>query len=236
MKRISAIFSAGVILFFSSCNNSGKEKGETKMGDTTAATVVTAPSFIPFKVFMVQHTVKNFDKWKAAYLAHDSIRQMSGITHYVFGRGLADSNSVIVIDKMNDVKKAKELSASPNLKEAMEKAGVTGPPKFSYAEVIRNDDAKIDQKERIMVAHKVKDFDAWLKVYDGEGKATRQANGMLDRGLARGVDDPNMVYIVFAVTDMAKAKARMASPELKKVMTDAGVEGPPQIMFYRLVE
>ena len=57
---------------------------------------------------------------------------------------------------------------------------------------------------------------------------------MVERGMARGMDDPNMVYIVFAVTDMDKAKARITSEELKTLMTDAGVEGPPSITFYTL--
>jgi hypothetical protein len=59
---------------------------------------------------------------------------------------------------------------------------------------------------------------------------------LTDRGLARGIDDQNMVYIVFAITDKEKATARMNSEELKKIMTDAGVDGAPQIMYYNLAE
>ncbi len=242
MKRIFAIITAGVILFFSSCNSNGKETEATTTDSTTTTTAgvdtttVAEPAFTPFKVFMVHHHVKNFDTWKAAYMAHDSMRQAYGITHYVIGRELGDSNMVMVIDKMNDEKRAKEFAGLPKLKEAMQKAGVNSAPIFSYVNVIRNDDSKIDQKDRIMIAHKVKDFDTWLKAYDGEGKATREANGMIDRGMARGIDDSNMVYIVFAVTDMAKAKARAASPELKKIMMDAGVMGQPKVYFYKLVE
>jgi quinol monooxygenase YgiN len=87
-----------------------------------------------------------------------------------------------------------------------------------------------------MIAHRVKDFEAWLKVFDEEGPAKRKENGFLDRGLARGLDNPNMVYIVFAITDKEKAKARINSAELKKIMTDAGVEGPPQFMYFSLPE
>ena len=197
---------------------------------------MTPPAFTPFKVFLIQHHVKNFDAWKVGYLAHDSVRQAYGITKYGLGRGTADSNMVTVFDKMDDENKAKEFAKLPNLKEAMQKAGVNSTPTFSYATVIRNDDSPIDQKDRVMVSHKVKNFDAWLKVYDAEGKDTRAANGMIDRGMARDLDDSNMVYLVFAITDMAKAKARVASPELKKIMTDAGVIGQPKIYFYKLVE
>jgi hypothetical protein len=233
MKQISLILTAGVIIFLSSCSGGAKE--EKKAEDTTAAAAPAKPVFEPFKVVMITHPVKDFDKWKAGYLSHDSVRKAYGISQFVMGRGLEDSNMVIVIDKMSDVQKAKQFTALPDLKEAMQKAGVTGPPTFDYVDVIRNDDTKIEQNDRIMVVHKVKDFDAWLKVYDNEGVSTRAANGLVDRGLARGIDDPNMVYIVFAVTDMAKAKARVSSEELKKIMTDAGVEGPPRIHFYRLV-
>jgi quinol monooxygenase YgiN len=185
---------------------------------------------------MVQHKVKNFAKWKSAYMAHDSMRQAYGISHFQIGRSMDDSNMVIVIDKITDVKKAKDFAASAGLKAAMQKAGVSGAPAISYSDVVRNDASVIDQKDRVMVAHKVKDFDAWLKVYDAEGMKSRMENGVIDRGLARDADDPNMIYIVFAIADMAKAKARIGSEELKKLMMDAGVEGAPKITYYRLVD
>lgn len=46
------------------------------------------------------------------------------------------------------------------------------------------------------------------------------------------MDDPNLVHIVFSVTDMEKAKKRMADPELKKLMEEAGVLEAPAISFY----
>ena len=132
--------------------------------------------------------------------------------------------------------KAKEFSALPNLKEAMKKAGVTGPPEFAYYDVIRNDDSKIDQKERLMVTHRVKDFDAWLKVYDAEGTAKRMEEGLIDRGMARDIDDPNIVTLVFAITVMAKAKEGISSEAKKKLMMDAGVDGPPKMFYYKIVD
>ena len=222
-----------------SCNDSGEKKDEeTKIDETKTeeTTPVITAAFTPFKVIMVQHPVANFDKWKEGYMSGDSIRKAYDITHFIVGQGIDDPKKAIVINKITDVQKAKDFSKLPYLKDAMKKSGVTGQPVFSYAEVVRNNDTKIDQKERVMIAHKVKDFDAWLKVYDGEGESKRMENGLLDRGLARGADDPNMVYIVFAVTDMAKAKARMNSEELKTLMSGAGVEGPPKIFFYKIID
>ena len=149
---------------------------------------------------------------------------------------MKDSNLVYVADKFDDLARAQTFSTLPNLKEAMKKAGVVDKPGFSYAEMVRSDDSPIESNDRLGVAHHVKDYAAWLKAFDAEGPAARAANGLVDRGLARGLVDSNMVYITFAVTDMAKAKARYTSPELKKIMTDAGVDSPPTARWYRIVK
>jgi hypothetical protein len=242
MKPISAILATGAILFSFSCNSGSDSKTEdsttadTTTVDTSAATVATKPEFAPFKIFIVQHRVKDFGRWKPVYLAHDSLRQAYGITHFRFGRGLDDSNMVYVIDRISDVQKAKELAASSVLKNAMTKAGVSGPPKFSYSEVVRSDTSTVEPRERVRITHKVKDWDIWLKFYDSAGTKTRGEHGLLDRAITRGVDDPNLVSVVFAISDLAKAKARLNSEELKKLLKDAGVEGKPQITYYRIVD
>ncbi|MES1225259.1 MAG: hypothetical protein ABUT20_57790 [Bacteroidota bacterium] len=234
MKRLSTILAAGMVLLLASCSGGGKE--ENKTADTTAAAAPAKPAFQPFKLMMVTHPVKDFPKWKAAFLAHDSVRKVYGISPLSIGRELADSNNVIVINMISDIQKTKEFAALPELKEVMKKGGVVGPPTFDYVEVVRADTSNIPQKDRLMIAHKVKDYNAWLKVFDGEGTATRAGFGMIDRGIARGIDDSNMVYVLFAISDMAKAKARGDSPVLKKIMDSAGVISKPVIHFYKVVE
>ncbi len=87
----------------------------------------------------------------------------------------------------------------------------------------------------VAVSHRVKDFDIWFKAYEADSTG-RSSNGLIERGIARNLQDSNTVSILFEVSDMAKAKARISSPELKKVMTDAGVEGPPTIRWYKLIK
>jgi quinol monooxygenase YgiN len=231
-----------VVLFSCNDNKTESAKEESKMSETTTtATTATAPAptptveaaFVPFKVMVIKHTVADFDKWKPAYLAHDSVRKAYGLTDLDLVRGMDNPNKVIVVEKISDLQQAKDFSKLPNLKEAMKKGGVKGTPEFSYWDVVRHDDSKIDTKDMVVVTHKVKDFDAWVKVYDEEGKATRANEGMVDRVMARNVDDPNMVHLVFAVTDMAKAKAAITSEAKKKLMMSAGVEGKPVIEFYK---
>jgi hypothetical protein len=189
--------------------------------------------FAPMKVMIIKHRVADFDKWKPAFDAHASKRKEYGQTDLDLLRRIENPNDVLIVEQISDVQKAKDFTTLPDLKEKMQQAGVTGAPEFEYYDVIRNDDSKISTKERIMVTHKVKDFDAWLKVYDSEGKSTRASQGMVDRVLARGIDDPNLVHIVFAVTDMNKAVAAINSEAKKKLMTSAGVEGKPSIEYYK---
>lgn len=236
MKTVTLLLSSAMLLSLLACNNEPAKQEEAK-SDTTVATKPPEPApFQPFKVIMIQHKVKDYSKWLTVYKADDSARMANGINQFVIGRDLADSNMVYVTDIISDVAKAKAFGSSAGLKAAMQKGGVISTPKVSFAELIRLDSSTIPQKERIMVAHHVKDFDAWLKVYDAEGKAARASNGMVDRAMARGVDDPNMVYLVFAITDMEKAKARGNSPEMKKIMEEAGVDSKPTITMYRIAD
>lgn len=220
MKQILAIFTSAAFLFMASCNN--VVDGSDKMASAS------------FKLMMIQHPVSDFQTWIPEYNAHDSVRKLYGISNYAVGIGTDDPTMVVVFNKITDENKAKEFAALPALKEAMDKAGVTGNPTIQYMNVVRNDTTKIEQKERVMVAHRVKDFETWLKAFDEEGMNKRKEFGLVDRGLSRGIDDPNMVYIVFAIADKEKATARINSEELKKIMMDAGVEGPPQFMYFSL--
>ena len=234
---LKPVLTAMLLSTIVSCSNKTPET--TEVADSSATTTpepaITA-AFAPFKVMMIKHTVADFEKWKVVFVSHEATRKESGQTDLALLRGADNTNQVMIIEKIDDVQKAKDFTTSPTLKEAMQKAGVTSAPEFSYYDVVRNDDSKIDTKSRVMITHKVKDFDAWLKVYDGEGMATRAEEGMVDRVIARGVDDPNMVHIVFAITDMAKAKAAIASETKKKLMMSAGVDGPPTIEFYSMAE
>ena len=224
MKLTNYLLFGTLLFLIGACNQAAQEEVEA---DPLAGQT-------PFQAGMIQHTVADFDIWKEAYMAHDSVRSAYGMTEISLGRAMDNPNDVIILSRLEDVNRAKEFIALPELKTAMDSAGVTSKPVFTFMNVIRSDTTDATTKDRMYVSHKVKDFDAWFAGYTKEGRTTRAGYGMVERGMARGMDDPNMVYIVFAVTDMDKAKARITSEELKTLMTDAGVEGPPSITFYTL--
>lgn len=236
-KSLLAI-SMGTLLF--SCNSSSdtKKTDDSKTApDSSAAakttTAVPAGPTLPFDVVTIYHTVKDYAAWRTAYDADSARRKASGFTDVAVERNADKPDNLKVVLMVSDMAKAKAFAADPGLKEVMDKAGVISKPDMKYWKIIRYEMANMKPNStRVEIVHKVKDFDSWLKGYDAEGAATRSANGMDDLVLGRGVDDPNLVHIVFVVSDMAKAKARLADPALKKIMTDAGVEGAPTITFY----
>jgi len=238
MKNISTSLAAIAMLLLASCNSGGdKPADKTDSTGTTPKPETAAPAaFVPFKVMSTTHTVKDFATWKKVFDEGDSMRQANGLTYLSVCRDDANPNKVYVFLKMADLQKGKDFAANPSLKEAMQKAGVNSAPTFNYVDIVRFEESPAANKGRVRIAHKVKDFAAWLKGYDAEGKETRAANGLIDRAISRNISDTNMVYITFAISDLAKAKARINDPALKKIMMDAGVEGVPVIDYYTSVD
>ncbi|MEO8582247.1 MAG: hypothetical protein ABI415_00550 [Flavitalea sp.] len=237
LKKFTPLLMVCLAGFFISCNNNSDSKTSTEnsTADTAVAAVAAPEVFEPFDVAEISHVVKDYAKWRPAFNTDSVARKASGLETIVVGRGLTSPNSLLVVLKVSDISKAKAFAADPRLKEVMQKNGVISKPSVKYYHVIRfNPESK--EKQWVLVDHKVKDFDAWLKVFDEEGTVTRASFGLADVVLARDVDNPNMIHIVFDIKDMAKAKARMTDPALKKLMTDAGVEGVPKITFYSSAE
>ena len=223
-------------IFLFACGGGPKETEEAATEPAVdSAAMVTTPATL-FTAVIVKHTVADFAKWKPAFDAHAQARTDAGLTVISVLQGKDNPNQVFISMRAADMQKAKDFSASPGLKEAMQKGGVTSAPEVTFYNTLRFDEAAATTKDRLIVSHRVKGFDAWLKGYDGEGTATRASHGVVDRALARGVDDPNLVLVSFVVTDMAKAQARIASEDLKNIMMSAGVEGPPQINFYTVAQ
>ena len=232
LKFLAAIgFAAAMSFSISSCNNGEEKKADDKAADSAA---VTAP-VKPANLMLVTHKVANYAKWLVAYEANDSLRVANGLHSYVIARGLNDSNTVMVANKMDDAAKAKEFAASPALKDAMQKAGVISAPTISYLDVQMQDTATNTANIRLMVTHKVKDWDAWKKSFDSH-KQTRVDAGLTDRVIAYSVGDNHMVTLVFIVSDMKKAEAFSKSDDLKKKMEEAGVDGPPSFFYYTVAK
>ena len=233
-----------MLLFFSlSCNDASEETTtttDTASRDTSAATTpeVTPPTTIvttPENIMIVRHKVKNFAKWKEGYEQHDSARLANGLHSYVIGRGVQDSNMVLVAVKVDDTAKAKAFGKSPGLKAAMQKAGVVGTPTIRLTTVVYQDNAPNMPDLRSMTFFKVKDWDAWKASFESH-RQTRIDNGIVDRGYGYDVDDNHKVILVTALVDSAKAAAFWKSDLLKQRRAESGVIGEPERFVYRVVQ
>lgn len=223
--------SLAVLIF--SCNSHAETKAAAAQKADLAPGGAVADT-TAFYVMEVSHMVKDYDKWRPAFDKDSTARKASGMEFIVIGRNMENPNDLMVVLKVSDVEKAKSFAASPALKEVMDKAGVITKPEVQLWHVVRFE-PNANEKQWVTVAHKVKDFAAWLKVFDEEGKAARAAQGLLDVALCRSIEDSNMVQLVFDIrqADLAKAKAAITSAEKKDLMMRAGVEGAPKIKYYK---
>jgi hypothetical protein len=246
-SRFTGMLSCAAMVFFlTSCGGSGGEKASkdsaaTMSADTTATTAVVAAPVnttvtTPTNMVVVTHKVANFAKWLTSYDQHDSARLASGLHNYVVGRGIKDTNMVMVALKADDMAKAKAFTKDPGLKKAMQKGGVTGPPTISFLVNTWQDTAALGPdviRSRTMFA--VKDFAAWQKSFE-EGKQERIDNGIADRVVGHDIDDSKKVMLVTAVLDTAKAFAYYKSDALKKRRAAGGVVGEPNRFLFRVVK
>ncbi len=236
VRFLPTTFAASMLILLSSCGSAD----DTKTEDTTAtaaATTEQAPETTtpakPANVMLMEFKVADYAKWQSKFESRDSIRRPYGLTNYVAGKGLDDPKKVIVFLKMEDANKAKELTASQGMKDRMKEAGVTGTPTFNYVETVMDDNSTIPQTNRLIMMHKVKDWNAWKTEFDIH-KQLRIDAGLIDRLIGHDINDNHQAVLVFAVTDMAKAKAFLQSADLKDKMEKAGVEGKPTSFFYNI--
>jgi hypothetical protein len=243
--KFPASFLAGMCLFIFSCNSGDSEKktedtltdsSQLKSTETSQENKAAAANASQLmNVVIVKHKVGGYSKWKAGYDSHDSARAANGLSNYLIGRGTPDSNTVLVILRAADTAKAKEFANMPGLKDAMKKAGVIGQPSISMVDVVWTNPANVDQPQQLLVTHKVKDFESWRKEFEASRQVRTDA-GLTDLGFGYGSNDNHIVTVAFAINDLAKAKALLASRDLKDRMTKAGVEGTPAFFFYKVTE
>jgi len=77
---------------------------------------------------------------------------------------------------------------------------------------------------------KVKDFQAWKKVYD-EGADLRASFGGGADQVFQDASDPNTYIAIIKWDALENAQKFSQSPELKASMEKAGVVGPPTVYF-----
>jgi heme-degrading monooxygenase HmoA len=85
----------------------------------------------------VRHRVKDYARWREGFDTHAAARQAGGATDEVYlMRNVDDPNDLTIILGWSDLEKARSFAQSASLKEALQKAGVAGPPEIRFLQTI----------------------------------------------------------------------------------------------------
>ena len=83
---------------------------------------------------LVRHSVKDYDAWKSIFDSVGDLRRRNGERQYAVYRQDDSANSLVALFKWDNLDNARKYAASPELKAAMERAGVTGKPEILFLE------------------------------------------------------------------------------------------------------
>ncbi len=81
---------------------------------------------------LVRHKVADFSKWKPVYDSHLPARQAAGAKELHLLRNIDDPNETVILFEVEDLQKAREFSASDDLRERMQEAGVIDKPDIYF--------------------------------------------------------------------------------------------------------
>jgi hypothetical protein len=221
-------------------NDQNDKEMTDSVANDTASSAATAPAPSPIvttpeNMMVVNHKVTDFDKFLTSYEAHDSLRLANGIHSYVIGRGVKDPNMIMVATKVDDIEKAKAFGKSSTLRQAMQKAGVTGKPDISFITMTYQDTGNVSTDLRSRTTFSVNDWDKWQRSFDSS-RQVRLDNGLIDRAYGHDADNNKKVTLVVAVTDTAKANTFWKSDQIKKLRAGSGVIGEPNRFVFRIVK
>jgi len=84
----------------------------------------------------------------------------------------------------------------------------------------------------VIVQHNVDDWDTWKSAFDQSEDARRSASA-LGHHINRGENDSNAIDVYMAIGDVDKAKAFLASDDIREAMKSGGVQGTPEVMWMK---
>jgi hypothetical protein len=186
---------------------------------------------LPPIAVIVNSTVADFDAWKAEFDAGQDLRQSATIVGHHINRSQDDPNALSVYMAATDASALKAFASSDELKAAMARAGVQGPPSLSWATPVRE---SIDWDRTLpafIISHTVADFDSWLVGYDAADEL-RKASDIVGHAANRSLDDPSLAIVYHQAESFDTLHAFLGNEDLKAAMESAGVTSEPQISFY----
>ena len=82
--------------------------------------------------------VADFAAWKPVFDELEPTRRQAGFTAHSVHHDADDPNVIIIAYRVGDIAHAREYASSQDLRQAMQRAGVQGPPEFWFAEDVED--------------------------------------------------------------------------------------------------
>ena len=77
-----------------------------------------------------QITIGDYCKWRPVFDKHKQLRDKAGLRNVRVYRDADNPRELIVWSETSDLAKARKALTSPEIRSAMQEAGVVGPPKI----------------------------------------------------------------------------------------------------------
>lgn len=77
-----------------------------------------------------QLTIGDYAKWRPVFDKHKALRDKAGLVNVRVYRNADNPNELIVWSETSDPAKSREALSGPEIRSAMQEAGVVGPPKI----------------------------------------------------------------------------------------------------------
>jgi heme-degrading monooxygenase HmoA len=85
---------------------------------------------------LVHHKVEDYEKWKSVYDEHEASRKAAGSLGGRLLRNVNDGKEEVIITTWPDMEHAQAFASSPDLRAAMQRAGVVGAPEVLFLEEV----------------------------------------------------------------------------------------------------
>jgi quinol monooxygenase YgiN len=188
---------------------------------------ITTPADAAGVRIFVRHEVTDYATWRKGYNGFRATQRSMGVVSQSVYQSVDDPNDITVVHDFKSELDAKAFVTSDKLKAAMQGSGVKGAPTIWYTNMAPGASGKANHV-RLFVHHEVTDYAAWRKSYDAFQPTVRKM-GATAQAVYQATDNPNDVIVTHDFASAEKAKALLASAELKAAMQSAGVKGQPQV-------
>lgn len=104
--------------------------------DRDGAAIQPTATDDPMTYILVRHQVEDYETWKEGFDAHSTTREASGSQGGLLFRDAENPNEVVILLRWDDMARAQAFIGSDDLRETMQRLGVSGPPDIYFLDEV----------------------------------------------------------------------------------------------------